>query len=320
MIPSLDIVIVNWNSGCGLADCLAALTQADRPASVLKNIIVVDNASHDDSLNGCEEIRLPITVIRNSENRGFARACNQGAALGESDYLLFLNPDVTLCDGSLSNAVAFLHEERVTSIGICGIRLFDEDGKDTTCWSRLPRPLTMLCKVVGLDKLRQLSPSGVTGRKEISERREVEQVIGACFFVRRALYDALHGFDERFFMYYEEVDLSFRARGLGFRSYYLGDLTGVHTGGGCSKHVKGRRLFYVLRSRLAFAKKHFSRPAYIGIAAATLTIEPFARLLRAGIRLSGTEARNTLEAYVALCHSIRKGRPGLHAAPKRLSL
>src|ERR1017187_7953172 len=128
MAPALDIVIVNWNSGPALADCLGSVTGAQNDKFVLSQVVVVDNASGDRSLDCCRESRLPLRVLRNSENLGYARACNQGARCGAADYMLFLNPDVRLSPGALAEPIAFLERPEAGAVGICGIRLTDAEG------------------------------------------------------------------------------------------------------------------------------------------------------------------------------------------------
>ena len=122
---SLDIVIVNWNTARELMECLASIAASDRSAFHLARVVVVDNASRDGFCLELEAGQLPLTVVRNAENRGFAAACNQGAAGSKADYMLFLNPDTRLFPETLTHTVAFLERPDSGDIGICGIRLVD---------------------------------------------------------------------------------------------------------------------------------------------------------------------------------------------------
>jgi GT2 family glycosyltransferase len=259
----LDIVIVNWNAGAALADCLRSICSAEKPGFALGRVIVVDNASQDGSLAGCEAVPLPLTIVRNAENAGFARACNQGARLGVAPYVLFLNPDVELSPGTLAGPVRFFEAQENQRVGVCGIRLTAPDGSASSSCFRLPRPRNLVFQAMGLDfLLPQIFVPCRMAPGELGESRSVEQVMGAFFLVRRWVFERLGGFDERFFMYYEEVDFSLRMRALGLTSYYLRDSSAVHLGGWSSSQVKSMRLLYSVRSRLAYAKKHFSRPAF----------------------------------------------------------
>ncbi len=135
---------------------------------------------------------------------------------------------------------------------------------------------------------------------ECLESREVDQIIGAFFLVRRTLFEALSGFDPRFFVYFEEVDFSLRARQAGFRSYYLAGTTVYHKGGGSSQQAKAARLFYSLRSRLLYGFKHYSFLDAFTLALLTLTIEMVARLLAALASLSISKLAETIQGYTAL--------------------
>ena len=308
MKPSLAIVIVNWNSGPLLARSLASVAAAERGTFALERVVVVDNSSDDESMGEVADPGCVLAVVQNTRNHGFARACNQGARLCNADYLLFLNPDVQLSAGSLAEPIAFL--EQNGDVAICGIKLIDAEGRDSASCARLPSAGRLIRQVLGLDRLfPRLFPPCFLTPAELKASRPVEQISGACFFVRRSVYDLLEGFDERYFMYFEEVDFSLRARIQGYASYYLSTVTAGHVGGACTGRVKGRRLLYLLNSRLAFARKHFSRPAYLCVWWATLALEPWVRITRAALRGALDEAGDTLEAYGALYSSLMKSRP-----------
>src|SRR5271156_1399355 len=102
MLPSLDIIIVNWNAGSQLQQCLDSIRTANFDGFELLRVVVVDNASSDGSADHLPPGNVPLSVIRNTTNRGFAAACNQGAMDSSASYLLFLNPDIVLASDSLS--------------------------------------------------------------------------------------------------------------------------------------------------------------------------------------------------------------------------
>lgn len=130
-----------------------------------------------------------------------------------------------------------------------------------------------------------------------SASRRVDQVIGAYFLIRRSLFEAQRGFDERFFVYFEEVDLAYRCAEAGWQSWYLATAQAFHAGGGASDQVKAHRLFYGLRSRLQYAAKHFSIGGRIGVQMATWLLEPFARGARAVARFDYEGLREIIRAY-----------------------
>src|SRR5918992_6063227 len=121
LTPSVHIVVVNWNTGDYLRSCLSSIASADRDGAGIARVTVVDNDSRDGSTDGLEDLRLPLQVVHNSHNVGFAAACNQGAAGSTADYLLFLNPDTRLFSDTLTVTMRFMESERAAGVGICGV-------------------------------------------------------------------------------------------------------------------------------------------------------------------------------------------------------
>jgi len=305
MAVSLDIIIVNWNSGGQLRACLASIQAPSREKLELTRVVVVDNASCDGSADDLHNGGLPLTLIRNTENHGFAAACNGGAKTSHADYLLFLNPDVCLHSDSLTEPVAFMEKPENAQVGICGIQLLDEQGQGSPTCSRFPTASTYFSQILGLDRLfPQLFAGHLLKRSDLCQSRDVNHVMGAFFLIRRTLFESLQGFDERFFVYLEDLDLSFRAFEAGWQSYYLATAQAYHKGGGCSEQVKAARLFYSLRSRVLYSYKHFGRAAATGLLTGTLLVEPFARLAWAACRGSMQEMRATLQAYAMLWRAL----------------
>ena len=302
MAPTLDIIIVNWNTGSLIRDCLKSITQARAEGFRLERVLVVDNNSVDGSAEGLEDISdQPISLIYNDTNRGFAAACNQGTAGTQADYLLFLNPDTRVFPDSLWRPLEFLEQEENGKVGICGVRHVDASGAFSTSCARFPTLTIFFGQMTGLSRIfPQWFPPHLMSESDCRESREVDQIIGAFFLVRRTLFEALGGFDPRFFVYFEEVDFSLRARQAGFRSYYLAATTVYHKGGGSSQQAKAARLFYSLRSRLLYGFKHYSLLDAFTLALLTLTIELVARLLAALGSLSLSKLVETVQGYSAL--------------------
>jgi len=269
-----NIVIVNWNSGQQLAECIGSIRQYGRGS--VSSCCVIDNGSTDCSiafLDGVEDIDL----VKTGRNLGFGRACNLGAERGSSPFLLFLNPDARLMPGSLQAALAHMLEPRNSRVGIVGVQLVGENGQVQRTCAHAPNFARLIAKSFGLTAV--ISGWDMQMKSwDHSTTRSVDQVMGAFFLVRRELFNQLNGFDERFFVYFEEVDFSIRAAQAGYSTTYLADAQAYHKGGGVSEQVKAHRLFYSLRSRIQYAFKHFSRPAAGLVACATLLVEPFTRL------------------------------------------
>ncbi len=311
MLPTLDIVIVNWNTGDDLRACLKTLAATNRSTVTVSRIVVVDNASSDGSAENLDAGDLRLVVIKNHENRGFAAACNQGAAGSNSDYVLFLNPDTLLPRDALSKPVLFLEDPARHDIGICGVQMVDDHGQPSTSCARFPTPTVIFGEATGLSRIMPaVFKPQLMKPQECVTSGHVDQIIGAFFLVRGDLFRRLGGFDERFFMYSEEVDLSFRAAQRGFRSYLLNDVTVAHAGGRSSRQVRAARLFYMLRSRTKYAFKHYSRPVALLLAVLTVVVELPLRLVRGVAHRSLTECSETLRAYRLLVADWTRGGPG----------
>lgn len=304
-LPKIDIIIVNWNSGKQLHNCLQSLSLANPKNCELGNIIVVDNASIDGSIEFVGGLDLPIVILRNNINRGFAAACNQGATGSKADYLLFLNPDTQLSENSLTAPIAFMEQPENRRVGILGIQLVDDEGRVSRTCARFPTPGRFFAKMLGLDRLfPRVFPSHLMNEWDHADSREVDQVMGAFFLVRRSVFEMLNGFDERFFVYFEEVDFSFRARQLGWRSFYLAEAQAYHKGGGTSEQIRAKRLFYSLRSRILYGYKHFSRTAATLLMLGTLIVEPLSRIALGVVHGSRSEIIETCRAYGMLWSSM----------------
>ena len=302
MVSLLDIVIVNWNAGSQLRECVNSVLE--HGSGCVAGVIVVDNGSTDGSADSVEG--LPgVVLVRAGKNLGFAAACDLGAAKGNALYILFLNPDTKVEANSFSVPLAFMERSENAHVGICGIQLVDEQGRVSRTCARFPTLARMTAQALGLNKIPGLQHGGMHMNDwDHGQTAEVDHVIGAFFLIRRNLFEPLGGFDERFFVYLEDIDLSFRARSLGFKSVYLADAQAYHAGGGTSRQVKDVRLFYSLRSRLLYGFKHFPSWQAWMLMGITLAVEPFNRLLYCTLGRDWSGMENTfadIGIYGAIC-------------------
>ena len=298
---SVDVIVVNWNSGRQLRNCLKSIATAQTDGFYLTHVVIVDNASYDSSLKEIESVNLPLRIILNHENQGFAVACNQGAKESSADYLLFLNPDTILFPDSLVAPLDFIGNSENSLVGIVSIQMVDEAGKVSRNCARFPTVGSFFAKMLGLDRLvPSVFPSHFMTEWGHNETRDVDQVMGSFFLTRRSLFESLGGFDERFFVYFEEVDISLRARQAGWRSVFLANAQAFHAGGGTSRQVKAHRLFYSLRSRLLYGFKHFKPWQALTLLGVSLGVEPISRVVFALLRGAPGDVRNTLNAYAML--------------------
>jgi N-acetylglucosaminyl-diphospho-decaprenol L-rhamnosyltransferase len=304
---SIHIVIVNWNTRDYLSHCLQSIVLADRDNVKVARVTVIDNASADGSAAGLDDSGLPLEVVHNSSNIGFAAACNQGAAGSQADYLLFLNPDTRLFEDTLAVATGFMDSGQAAHIGICGGQVLDPAGGPAISCARFPTLPVLFGKVTRLSLvLPRFFPSHHLTPAETHHSGLVDQVIGAFFLVRRELFTRLGGFDTRYFVYYEEVDFARRALRHGFRSYFLKEARILHSGGISADQVRDVRLYHNLRSRQIYARRHWPRWQAILLVVLTLGVELPARLTMALLRHSRSDFSAALSAYRMLVGDLRR--------------
>ena len=292
----VDVVIVNWNAGHLLYECVESIIH--HGGILVSRIIVVDNNSNDNSLVFIKDIPQ-VDVIEVQENLGFGKACNLGAGYSDSEFILFLNPDARIYPDTLRNVLAFMRMEENLKVGVCGVQLEDESGEIARSSSRFPSVLGILSHSSGLSRVFPVLGSAMSEWDHTSTK-VVDQVIGAFFFVRRCLFESLDGFDERFFVYFEEVDFAFRANFLGWSNVYFSGAKAFHFGGGSSQQVKAKRLFYSRRSRIQYVFKHFNLLGSALVLLGTLFIEPVVRIAVAIFNRSSLSLNEDLSAYSML--------------------
>jgi N-acetylglucosaminyl-diphospho-decaprenol L-rhamnosyltransferase len=304
---SIHIVIVNWNTGDYLRECLESVEAAGRQDVELARVTVVDNGSVDGSADGPDDLDLPLEVLRNTTNIGFGAACNQGAAGSEADYLVFLNPDTRLFTDALAVAARFMDSQQAGHIGICGGQMLDPDGGPEISCARFPTLRVLFGKMTGLDVvLPRLFPSHHLTPEELTHSRPVDQVIGAFFLVRRELFARLGGFDTQYFIYYEEVDFARRAFQQGFSSYFLKEARVLHAENVSTEQVLDVRLYHSLRSRLIYARQRWPLWQVVLLTVLTFGVEFPARLTRSLVRRSRSDFSATASAYGMLVRELRR--------------
>jgi len=292
----VDIVIVNWNAGHLLYECVESIIH--HGGTSVSRIIVVDNNSSDNSVGFLKDLPQ-VDLIEAQENFGFGKACNIGARYSTSEFILFLNPDARLYPDTLKKVLVFMRSEENAKVGVCGVQLDDESGVIARSSSRFPSVSGVLSHSIGLNRIFPVLGSPMS-EWDHSSTKVVDQVIGAFFLVRRHLFDSLDGFDEQFFVYYEEVDFAFRAKRLGWSSVYYAGARAFHFGGGSSQQVKANRLFYSQRSRIQYVFKHFNSLEILLVLLGTLLVEPFVRITTSIFNRSLLSIKENLVAYYML--------------------
>jgi GT2 family glycosyltransferase len=156
----------------------------------------------------------------------------------------------------------------------------------------------MLFQMIGADRIfPKLFPGHFLTDWDHDNTRCVDQVMGAFFMVRRSLFEKLEGFDECFFVYYEDLDFSLRAKQKGYSTWFLADAAAYHRGCGTSDAVKKERLFYYLKSRILYGFKHFDRKQGFLLLLGTLILEPVSRVTLALLHFSGGDVADTIRAF-----------------------
>jgi GT2 family glycosyltransferase len=236
--PELSFIIVNWNGGELLRRCLRCL--AANPPTPDYEVIVVDNASRDDSLawlrSGDPRSLLasaPLRLVENRENRGFGAANNQAMALSRAPFLFLLNSDADLTPGAADALLATLKSE--TSAGVVGPRLLNGDGSlQQSAWRNPPTVWEILLTGTGAWRLLPRRLRGellLGGHWAHDRRRRVQMLSGAAMLVRREVLDEVGGFDERFHMYGEDDEWCLRIRRAGWHLVFEPSAVVVHHGG-----------------------------------------------------------------------------------------
>ncbi len=255
----LSIVIVNYNVKYFLEQCLHSAEKA--VAGIDAEIFVVDNNSVDGS-NEMVASRFPyVKLIANSENVGFSRANNQAIREALGEYILLLNPDTVLEHDTLKKCIAFMDEH--PDAGGLGIKMVDGKGKFLPESKRgLPTPLVAFYKISGLSAI---FPKSKTfgkyhlGYLDNNKTHEVDILSGAFMMMRREALNKVGLLDETFFMYGEDIDLSYRLLKGGYKNYYFPEARIIHYKGESTKKSSINYVFVFYNAMIIFARKHFSQ-------------------------------------------------------------
>jgi len=257
----LSIIIVSWNVKVHLDACIESILR--HPPVAEYEIIVVDNASTDGTAVEIRGKYPDVEVVTNFNNAGFARANNQGVALAAGDYLFILNPDTLFLPNSVNELIAFMDHH--PEIGICGPRVLNEDFTLQRSVRGFPTWSMAFARHTLLGKLGMFRGSLAAWRCrdfDYALQADVEQLIGAAMLVRRDVFERVGGFDERFFMYYEEVDLCKRIKEAGHRVVYYPGAEIIHLGGKSSGQIPAGKRLMMLNSLLRYLQKNTSRVYY----------------------------------------------------------
>ncbi|MBL7738800.1 MAG: glycosyltransferase [Chitinophagaceae bacterium] len=255
----LSVVIVNYNVRHFLEQCLYSVQKA--MASLQAEVWVIDNNSADNSIEYLRPQFPGIRFIANQENLGFAKACNQGLKLSTGKYILFLNPDTIVEEDCFIKCIAFF--EKHPDAGALGIKMLDGSG----CFLKeskrsFPSPGTSLFKLFGLARLFPRSKTFARyhlGHLDENKEHEVDVLAGAFMMIRKDVLDTVGGFEETFFMYGEDIDLSYRIQKAGYKNYYFAGCHLIHFKGESTKKGSLNYVHLFYNAMNIFVKKHYGK-------------------------------------------------------------
>jgi GT2 family glycosyltransferase len=251
----LSVIILNYNVRYFLELCLDSVFKAVQ--NIEAEVIVVDNNSPDDS---CEMIRTKfpqVKLIPNPENSGFPKGNNIGVAAASGQYICILNPDTVVAEDTFAKLIGFVQNKE--NQGIIGVKMIDGTGNFLPESKRgLPTPMIAVSKMLGLSAKKYYA-----GHLSENETGNVEILPGSCMFMERRVYLETGGFDERYFMYGEDIDLSYNVLKSGRKNYYFPETSIIHFKG--ESTVKDKAYLDRFSSAMQlFYQKHFNGSALFG--------------------------------------------------------
>lgn len=249
----LSIIVLSYNTKELTTKCIdSILSQYNYEIKKRElEVIVVDNASSDGTLDSLKKFRS-IKIIENPQNFGFSKGNNIGAKRTKGEFILFLNSDTQIKDKGFLKMTEFFNDKK--DVGILGGKLINPDGSAQPSCGKFYTFFNFLIMILGLERLGllRLSPNNV---------KKVDWVSGACFMVRKNLFETLKGFDEYFFMYVEDMEFCFRAKKQGFLTYFHPNIKLVHKELGSSNRAFAIGEIY--RGLLYFYKKHMNYTSFL---------------------------------------------------------
>ena len=247
-------------------------------------IIVIDNNSPDDSCDMVKQLFPSVTLIENKENFGFSKGNNIGVNKAKGQYLCILNPDTVVAEDTFTKLIDFADSK--SNLGIIGCQLIDGKGKYLPESKRnIPTPKVAFKKILGDDK------AYYANQVEVNAIGEVDILVGAFMLIKKEVYDAVGGFDEDYFMYGEDIDLSYKILKQGYSNYYYGKTTVIHFKGESTlKDAKYAKRFY--GAMQIFYEKHFKKNSFFSV------------LVRLGIKLASKKKSINKVEYVKPINSV----------------
>lgn len=255
-MTKLSIIIVSWNVRELLRKCLTSIFYQTK---IPFEVIVVDNASRDGSAEMVAKNFPQVRLIRNMKNVGFGKANNQGVKLARGEYVIFLNDDTEIKNGALDTMVTWL--DRHSAVGVIGARLLNPDGTlqrgTARCFPTFKVLATMLLGWHSFLLHKKWLRQHYLLDETFTHDTAVDQVMGASLMTRKSLLDKLGGFDEEFWIWFEEIDLCQRYHEAGYQVYVVSQAAIIHhQGKSFVQIIKLKKFCQLTRSLLIYSRKH----------------------------------------------------------------
>ncbi len=257
---TLSIIIVNYNVKLLLEQCLRSVQAAIHELKQPAEVIVIDNNSTDDSIDHISTKFPQFKYIINKENRGFAKACNQGIAVSRGKFILFLNPDTMVLEDCFKKCINVFEANERT--GALGVRMINGAGKYLPESKRgNPTTAASFYRLFGLAMLFPHSKRFAKyylGHLDEKKNHPVDILSGAFMMVRKEVLEHTGYFDEDYFMYGEDIDLSYRIKRVGYINFYLGEVTIVHLKGQSTPKKDRQHIRNFYKAMNIFVQKHYT--------------------------------------------------------------
>jgi GT2 family glycosyltransferase len=251
----LSIIIITYNSEHLIGPCLDSIYETIKDIDY--EIIVIDNASSDNTVAFLQKKYPKINLVVNSENVGFARGVNQGIKKARGEFILLLNPDMRVLQGTINKSLAYL--EKNSEIGILGCQFLYPNMRLQASFGNFPSLFTEFLQTTYLYKFLpwgRFIPESTISKKRFKKIHKVDWLSGGFMILRRDVFKKIGLFDENFFMYLEDIDLCFRARKAGFKIIYFPKAQVIHHHMASTKKDPSRAIINELKSLIYYFKKY----------------------------------------------------------------
>ncbi len=295
MSCDISVVVVNYNTKNSTVACLKSLIKYS--SGVKTEIILVDNASSDGSLAAIEKVRPKATIIRNHSNLGFGTANNQGAKIAKGRFILFLNSDTLLFENSLMKILDWMNAHKEADVVAC--RLVNPDNTLQYSLGHFPDLPRIVCWMGFIDDIpgiKRIFPAfHLEHPKWYQKDMPVDWATGAFLMIRKEVFEKTGGFDEKMFMYGEEVEWELRIKKLGFKIFFTPVTSVIHFGQISSNKISSSfKIISEYKGVLYILKKHYSKLSFI-LSRLFMRVGALLRLFIFGIIGNNKDARDTYE-------------------------